>query len=376
MRESILRLDESGQGWVETVVMLPVLVFLLLGLFYMKGLVNSRMRAIEAARYLAWETVWHVRENQENRAVRSIDDLKKELEALGLGRGLIEVTLDDGLSVGQYRRSFDGGVEEAGVGFFAPDAVLPNLFGATSEELQDEQSSILEQLQGEDEGQMVPDEIKGALDGGLNFGGQLLSSTHDLFAFQTLWADEARAAVRTAVVRYEFRTNSPVFEGIAPVRIVERASLLSHPYNIRRSDDAAELAALIGAPSFGCAQAVAAVAQGGNKELLGHIFDLFLYPSGEVPADVLFFDGAEGVGADLSRLGQGVASGGAEAGKCVLSTLGDLLSLLDVIGIRLGYKLPDGTLKEFPELATQGTSSGANGFGSSPGPADPPGGGP
>jgi len=62
--------DERGQSWVETVVMLLIIVPLLLGLFYLHDLTTMRIRAIQAARFVAWESDWYGREDQTNRALR------------------------------------------------------------------------------------------------------------------------------------------------------------------------------------------------------------------------------------------------------------------------------------------------------------------
>src|ERR1051326_9006609 len=63
MRIAALLRDSRGQSWVETVVMLPVIVALLLGLFYLHDLVTTRIRAIEAARLVAWDSIWYGRED-------------------------------------------------------------------------------------------------------------------------------------------------------------------------------------------------------------------------------------------------------------------------------------------------------------------------
>ena len=83
--------DTSGQSWVETVVMLPVIVALLLGLFYLHDLATTRIRAIQAARFVAWESTWYVREDKTNRAMPTGAELKKRLREVGLGRGLKNV---------------------------------------------------------------------------------------------------------------------------------------------------------------------------------------------------------------------------------------------------------------------------------------------
>src|SRR5512144_2350253 len=93
------RRGARGQSMVETVVFLPVLIVVFLLMFYLKGLLNTKMRAVEAARYVTWENTWIPREGiakdviEDGRPRGQKDDtqLRNELVQVGLGAYLFRV---------------------------------------------------------------------------------------------------------------------------------------------------------------------------------------------------------------------------------------------------------------------------------------------
>src|SRR4051812_30196765 len=96
------RAGEAGQSLVETVVMLPVLLFLFLGLYYFSAMIRMRMQAIEAARYLTWEQVWNVRDQGgDTRDPKELTALHEELKKVGLDPFLITVARGQ-RSMGDY----------------------------------------------------------------------------------------------------------------------------------------------------------------------------------------------------------------------------------------------------------------------------------
>src|SRR5262245_1933500 len=82
-----------GQSWVETVVMLLLIVPLLLGLFFLHDLATTRIRAIQAARMVVWESDWYGREDRPNRAMKLQTQAEwiTRLKQVGLGFGLSNV---------------------------------------------------------------------------------------------------------------------------------------------------------------------------------------------------------------------------------------------------------------------------------------------
>src|SRR3972149_4742637 len=93
------RTGSHGQSLVETVIFLPVLVIVFLGMFYLKGLLNTKMRAVEAVRFVTWENTWIPREGiarnviEDGRPRGHKDDtqLRNELVQVGLGAYLFRV---------------------------------------------------------------------------------------------------------------------------------------------------------------------------------------------------------------------------------------------------------------------------------------------
>lgn len=296
---------ESGQSYVETVVMLPVLLALFLGLYYFHALVQTRMRAIEAARYVTWEGIWHVREDRPNRTMKDDGRLAEELRRIGLGTGLLEVR---GGADGPHRRSLNKYTSDvSGASFTSePPQFIVDLFPGG--------------------GSVAA--FAGQVDGFLNALGPLFSVAgdvaffaHDFFALQTLWQGEVDG-VYTAKVVYRFK-GAGFFQSLPGVQIVEFSSLLTHPLNVRRTDDRREYDAMFGSSElFQCF---------GSDP--GRVYPLWLFPTGPLANN--------DIANTLSAI-QGF-------GKCFLQTIGSVLSIADIIGTQLAFKLPDGTLKEFPE---------------------------
>jgi hypothetical protein len=92
-------LPDRGQSLVETVVMLPVLLMVFLGLDYFYELVSMRARAIEGARFATWESSWYLRDKgTEGNAERPLPDkpfgrdtfYDALVERVGIGRFLLE----------------------------------------------------------------------------------------------------------------------------------------------------------------------------------------------------------------------------------------------------------------------------------------------
>src|SRR5207249_1487684 len=186
--------DSRGQSWVETVVMLPVIVALLLGLFYLHDLVTTRIRAIEAARFVAWESVWYGREDKPNRAMKTPAELKQRLRQIGLGVGLTNVDLFQ-RTLSDYKSIVSPGVEPT---FFLPCALnnlLPGAGACGKEVGQDQSQGALEGL---------ANGLSGVLSGLLNLAGDAAAPFQDLMAGNTNWDDEAAGSVYTTRVIYTF----------------------------------------------------------------------------------------------------------------------------------------------------------------------------
>jgi hypothetical protein len=317
--------DARGQSWVETVVMLPVIVALLLGLFYMHDLVTVRIRAIQAARFVAWESTWYAREDNTNRAMKTPDQLKTRLKQVGLGFGLskVEVIKRD---IRKYEKDQIGGVDPE---LFVPCPVS-NLFGGACGTVgKDESKGFIEGLASGLSG------VVSALD---KVFGPLAFGMHDLMAENLNWTDELNDSVYTSVVRYRVGYTG-FFASLGTSNIVQTASVLSHPYTLRRTNDAKEYEELLGdACDFS-----------GKK---GHVVGLWLLPKNPIP---IFGSGGTS-GAKASEAISALTTGA----KCVSSAFGKLGSMLDsALGTDIGFTMPDGTLKEYPELSMP-TKSGVS----------------
>ena len=171
--------DTSGQSWVETVVMLPVIVALLLGLFYLHDLATTRIRAIQAARFVAWESTWYVREDKTNRAMPTGAELKKRLREVGLGRGLKNVDVFR-RQVGSFKSDMGAGLEPT---FFLPCAVSNLLPGSGACG-----AGGADQSQGFIGG--IASNLSGVLNGLLGLAGDAAFFFQDLMAQNTNWDNE------------------------------------------------------------------------------------------------------------------------------------------------------------------------------------------
>jgi hypothetical protein len=299
-----------GQAITELVVVLPLVVFFFLGLTYLKKMTSMRMRAIEAARYVSWQGVWYVRKPYALTAstpiegdIKTAAELKTGLGKVGLGGGLVDVQAVRNTTLGDYVSKFGG----TPVNFTPMLQPIPSLTGIKNVIAAQLPTAQLQEL--------------------ANLTGDLDYALQDLFARQTKWTDEADNTIYTAKVTYGFG-GANFFKKMGQIKIVQFSSTLSHPYNLDRVDAAvpgdvnqSEYNEMFGPPgSFDC----------GKSD--GHIFDLWAFPSGPIT------NGSFGSG--LSTALSGI--------KCVLSDLGKTMKFVPLAN--LDYKLPDGNLKEYPEL--------------------------
>jgi hypothetical protein len=358
IRIAALLRDSRGQSWVETVVMLPVIVALLLGLFYLHDLVTTRIRAIEAARLVAWDSIWYGREDLFERKMLPellegaplVDQAliekawKLRLQLVGLGFGLKHVDV--------FKRKLGKFTDDVGDGvpptFFVP-AALSNAIGDTFGG-GDQSTSFITG---------IADSLSGVLNNLAGLTGGVAFAFQDMMAQNTNWDTEMDNSVYTARVIYSFGYTG-FFRGFGTTTIVQRASVLSHPYVLRRTDDPKEYDELLG---DACSDVI-----GTNS---GHVVKLWLFPQKPFPS-------IQGFGSDTSSAIGGITDKVGATTKCIISALGSLASRLDeVMGSNLGFKMPDGTLKEYPELSMPANSgSGStNGSGASLGGCEPGGGG-
>lgn len=292
---------------VETVVVLPVVLLLFLGLWFFKDLVDTRMRAVEAARYLTWEAVWNARENRPNRAIKDDATLRQDLQAMGLGKNLVTVQAGKRRSLNEYVSSIPNGA-----GTFTD---IPQFVAAFFQN-PDRSATSSSVTPGTTN---VPgfDSVDGPLQSILATGGDLTFRINDFFAKTTKWDEEADGAVHTSFVTYRVRATS-VFRFLGDTDISQTGSVLGHPYNVVRSSNQTEYDRVFGQKGVGDCFT-------GSGQ--GHIFPLWFVPSVPVP-------GVQQV---------------ANVGKCFLTEFGSVLGLGDFLGGDLGFKIPDGTLKEYPE---------------------------
>lgn len=303
------RSPESGQSYVETVVMLPVLLAIFLGLYYFHDLTHMRIRAVEAARYMTWESVWSVREGNPGRAYKTNAQLAQELQDVGLGWGLMQVgNLKRSLS--QYRSDVSG----LGTTLFFPQ-FLANFFpgggGGTAAFTQ------------------IPGAISGVLGPILDLSGDVAVPVHDTFAGMSNWGDEAGQAVYTARVAYALGS-AGFFQSLGTIQVREFSSILSHPFNVVRTDDNTEWVRMFGEPTDLCRDEA-------------HVFGIWLFPSGDFGAAL---GNASGMGSLLGTIGEVI-----DVLKCVGGGAGSLFANIDsALSTNVGFQLPYGTLKEYPEL--------------------------
>jgi len=334
--------DESGQSWVETVVMLLIIVPLLLGLFYLHDLTTMRIRAIQAARFVAWESDWYGREDQTNRALRiqTQRDWINRLNQIGLD-GVTNVDVFK-RRIGQYSSDVGDGVQPT---LFLPcplSNVLPGGGQCGTEGSTDQSQGFINS---------IASGLSGVLNGLAGLTGPVAFVFQDAVALNTNWDNEANGSVYTARVIYKMGYTG-FFASFGTSTIVQRASILSHPYVLRRTKDDQEYDELLG---NACSDVF--------SDTSGHVVRLWLFPQ-----NLAVFPSIQGFGTDTQQTIGTVTNKLGAAGKCIVSGLGALAGGLDsVLGSNLGFKMPDGTLKEYPELSmptntgqTSGNSSGGS----------------
>jgi hypothetical protein len=330
-------LNDRGQSWVETVVMLPVLVALLLGLFYLHDLVTTKIRAIQAARFVAWESTWYTREDNEPPTVtrkremtlNTQQKLKERLSKVGLGRGLKNADV--------FRRKLRDCKSDVSPNGLDPTFFVPAALGDALGDTFGGGDGSTNFING------IADSFSGILNGLSGFAGDVAFVGQDALAQNLNWSTEMNDSVYTARVIYTFGYTS-FFKNLGTSTIVQRASVLSHPYTLRRTDDEKEYTELLGSP---CSNLFG--------EDNGHVVQLWLLPSGGFPITI------DGFGTSLNS----VISTIGDFGKCIASGPGAVLGALDsVLGSSLGFTMPDGTLKEYPELSMPTNSGGTSESGS------------
>ena len=311
MRNSPGARGESGQSMIETVIVLPVILLLFLGLYYFKEIVNTRMRAVEAARFLTWESVWNAREKRPDRAIKNDETLRQEVVQLGLGRGLVSL---EGVRGGRKSLgTYAGTIQNGAPGYIAVPAFVGNFFQSPEQTATDSSQSS------PGSGQLpAMDSFSGAFQQVLNVAGDLTFGLSDTVAKMTDWDAEADGAVFTSFVTYRVRGTS-VFRFLGNTDISQTSSILSHSYNVVRETNQTEYDRVFGTGDIG------SCATGSGR---GHIFDLWFLPT--VPVTGI---------AEVTNIG-----------KCFLAEAGSIIGIVDSLGGNLGFKVPDGTLKEYPEL--------------------------
>ncbi len=319
-----------GQALVETVVMLPILVVLILAIAYLKALTQSQARAIEAARYVTWETIGNVRGDGE---AKTVEQLKTELPQLGLGRGLadVEVTrqpLNDFLDKVKH----DSGDTNRQPGFFIPQP-LANIFGGSTSQGQEE--GFLDGLTNSGLGEGVNTVFDLAADAAVPID--------DFFAYQTNWKDEADKGLFSITTTYDF-AGAGVFQFLGPIKVLGHSSMLSHSWNIQRKDNDTEYKALVGDPG------TLVYNPSPPDPSAGHMYYLWLLPSGGAPPNTP-------LGEAFSTI---LSIGGTIVNfvKDVIGAPGAFLSMLSIGSNEPGWHVPSGTLKEYPELHQPASSTG------------------
>jgi hypothetical protein len=355
-RSPSARTGNLGQSLVETVIYLPVLVLIFLGMFYLKGLINTKMRAVEAARYVTWENTWIPREGialnviEDGRPRGHKDDatLRNELIKVGLGAYLCASCPGQGVQGTRRKEALGDYLSRVQPGS-APmtttiPAVVTQLFGGgagfgggSTSAFSSNPDSPPGSGGGSSSGSGPLDslDLGSGLSDILNFIGGPIFTVYGIMGHQTKWGTESDESVITSRVVYHYQAGgTTIFRARF---ITEQSSILSHPFNIKRSNDREEHHRLAGdGASF----------QDVNN--LGHIFDLWLFPSGQPTA--------------LRILKAPFA-----AITNILNFLGDFLSAMNPLGPdKPPLRLPNGTLKEYPEMdlpASAGSGGGASGSG-------------
>ncbi len=317
--------SQVGQSITETVIFLPVLLILFLGITYLKELTDARARAVEAARYVTWEGVWYVRglyRNGNGGQIKDTATLTQELKKIGLGRNLIDVKANMSRSLGSFVGTFDGGASTFSPKFLPPLNPALQVAGFAG---------------------AIPGEISNLV----SLAGPVAYALHDFVGRQTLWDGdrtnsndgEIQNTIYTAKVTYGFQ-GAGLFRGIPRINIVQFSSIVSHPYNLERADERPQ-----GGESTDDAKKRANQTEyddmfgpAGTLDCTtgaGHIFDLWLFPTGPLGSDSV----------------SGALSAGLSTVKCVIADIGKIVDFIPLAD--LGFKQPDGTLKSYPELEIQ-----------------------
>jgi len=301
--------------------MLPILLMILMGLDYFFEITAMRQRAIEAARYFTWETAWYLRDNGKqfgaerpsvSNTMRSIPDVKIQRffvdgQADAARRKLNEYS--DDITAPSFASDEPRGQEvvETAIGFIAKAA-----------------DGLSEITNGDADANSAVGDLFNELSGPLSAVGDFGFFLDDLWARNTNWPSEADHAIFTA--RVEYKANGiNFFHLIKPTDIVQFSSVLSHPLLIVRTDDENEFEQLVGGSG---------VLDCSSNSSQGHIFDAWM-----VPTD---FGPASGLGTGLTLFGTVL--------KCIPGVIGNAFSFMDSIAAtELGFRMPEGTLKEFPE---------------------------
>jgi hypothetical protein len=330
-----------GQALVETVVMLPILVTLILAISYLKALTDTQARAIEAARYVAWEGTWSVRENNDDLKVKDADELRKELVAIGLGDDFdtVEVVKRD---IRTYKAAVEAvrpNPDDTQPTAFFPQA-LANVFGGVDPNQNESDQSSFSGAMGN---------LGSVANTIFDIGADVAIPVHDAFGTLSNWKDETDNSMYTATLTINFK-GLGIFTYIPAVQVRGFSTVLSHPYNVKRDNDKNEYKAMFGAPDALFADSSA------------HVFKMWIFPDPGALAEL--------PGPGFSGLSSvaGAISGGLDFVKQLISAPGGILSQIPKLGgdtSGLGWHTPDGTLKEFPELHDTSTDNNSGGSGSS-----------
>jgi hypothetical protein len=176
-------------------------------------------------------------------------------------------------------------------------------------------------------GALTPAAGTGAIGSLLSLAGNVAFVAQDYFAQNLKWTDESRKTIYATRVAYRFG-GAGLFGAIPQITIVERSNLLSHPYNVERTDNKGEYDEMFGCPpSENC--------NGRTGATDSHVFDLWLFPSNPVPGTT--FTGP------VSSTIKTIASGN-------FFPVNLLSSIPPPFDIFAWPKMPEGTLKEYPEL--------------------------
>ena len=213
----------KGQAITEMVIMLPTLLILFLGLIYLREMNDTRMRAIEAARYVTWEGVWYVRGISDTSTVgtiKSSSDFRNELTQLGLARYLVDARANRTQTLGNYVSTFTATGPKTGplLGAFAKPLMTPPFVGnAALQSFINSQSTTAQSLLN-----LIPGTGTGPF------------AAQDFFANNTKWNDEASNTIYAARVVYQFG-GAGLFGAMPKITMVQYSNLLSHAYNVERN---------------------------------------------------------------------------------------------------------------------------------------------